>query len=71
MVCGPESHSGGRHGGHHHGGFCDCGCNWPMRFGPHFWTKDEKIAWLGERLKGLQEEAKTVEERIAAVKGEK
>ncbi len=71
MCCGPESHRGGWHRGHHQGGFCDCGCDRPMRFGPRFWTKDEKIAWLEQCLKGLQEEAKTVEERIAALKGEK
>jgi hypothetical protein len=68
MCCGTESHHGGGPWGHHHG--CSCGCVGPFRFGPRFWTKKEKIAWLEEYLEGLQEEAKAVEERIAALKGE-
>jgi hypothetical protein len=69
MCCGSESHHGGWHRGHHHGGSCCCGG--PFRFGPRFWTKKEKIAWLEEYLEGLREEAKAVDERIAALKGEK
>ena len=68
MCCGPESHHGGQHWGHHHGVFCACGG--PFRFGPHFWTKKEKIAWLEEYLEDLREEAKAVEGRIAALKGD-
>jgi hypothetical protein len=68
MCCRPESHHGGWHRGHHHGGSCCC-CG-PFRFGPRFWTKKEKIAWLEECLEGLQEEAKAVEERIAALERE-
>jgi hypothetical protein len=68
MCCGHGRHGGG-HWGHHHGSSCDCGCS--SRFGPRFWTKDEKIAWLEQYLEGLQEEAKAAEERIAALKGEK
>ena len=68
MCCGPESHHGAGRWGHPHGGFCACGG--PVRFGPRFWTKEEKIAWLGQYLEGLREEAKAVEERIAALKGE-
>ncbi len=68
MCCEPESHHGGRHWRHHHGDSCGCGGH--FRFGPRFWTKKEKIAWLEEYLESLQEEAKAVEERIAALKGE-
>lgn len=42
----------------------------PFRFGPRFWTKKEKIAWLEQYLEGLREEVKAVEERIATLKGE-
>jgi hypothetical protein len=68
MCCGTESHHGGGPWGHHRG--CSCGCGGPFRFGPRFWTKKEKIAWLEEYLEGLQEEARAVEERIAALKEE-
>jgi hypothetical protein len=68
MCCGHESHHGGRRWGHHHGGSCCCGGY--TRFGPRFWTKKEKIAWLEEYLEGLREEAKAVEERITALSGE-
>jgi hypothetical protein len=68
MCCGHESHHRGRRGGHHHGG--PCCCDGYSRFGPRFWTKKEKIAWLEEYLEGLREEAKAVEERIAALSGE-
>ena len=68
MCCESGSHHGGSHRGHRHG--CSCGCGGPFRFGPRFWTKAEKIAWLEEYLEGLQEEAQAVEERIAKLKGE-
>jgi hypothetical protein len=68
MCCGHESHHGGRRWGHHHGGSCCCGGY--TRFGPRFWTKKEKIAWLEEYLEGLREEAKAVEERIATLSEE-
>ena len=68
MCCGHEGHHGGRHRGHHHGGSCCCGGH--ARPGPCFWTKKEKIAWLEEYLEGLREEAKAVEERIAALSEE-
>jgi hypothetical protein len=68
MCCGHESHHRGRRWGHHHDGSCCCGGY--TRFGPRFWTKKEKIAWLEEYLEGLREEAKAVEERIAALSGE-
>ena len=68
MCCGSESHHGGGHRGHHHGGSCTCGEL--FGFGPRFWTKKEKIAWLEQYLEGLQEEENAVKERIAALKGE-
>jgi hypothetical protein len=70
MCCESKSHHGGRHRhrGHHHGGSCCCGRH--SCFGPGFWTKAEKVAWLEQVLEGLQEEVKAVEERIAALKGE-
>ncbi len=68
MCCESESHHGGWHRGHRHGDFC--GCGGPFRFGPRFWTKAEKIAWLEQYLEGLREEAQAVEERIAKLKGE-
>lgn len=72
MSCGHEGHHGKRHHGHHHGGDCgcDCGCGEHSGFGPRFWTKEEKIAWLKEYLDGLKEQEKAVKERIAALKGE-
>ena len=68
MCCGAESNHGSQHCDHHHGVFCACGE--PFRFGPRFWTKKEKIAWLEKNLEDLREEAKAVEGRIAALKGE-
>ena len=68
MCCEPESHHGGGHRGHHHDD--SCGCGGPSRFGPSFWTKKEKIAWLEQYLEGLREQAQAVEERIAKLKGE-
>jgi hypothetical protein len=70
MCCESGSHHGGWHRGHGHGDSCGCGCEGHSRFGPRFWTKDEKIAWLEQYLEGLQEEAQAVEERIAKLKGE-
>ncbi len=64
MCCESEGH----HSGHHHGG-CGCGCGCSTS-GPAFWTKAEKIARLEQVLADLQEEAKAVEARIAALKGE-
>ena len=73
-CCGHKGHHGGScgcggrsHRGGHHGRSCGCG---EHSFGPALWTKDEKIAWLQERLDGLQEQVKAVEERIAALKAE-
>jgi hypothetical protein len=68
MCCGVEIHHGGWHWGYRHGG--SCACDWPYHFGPRFWTKEEKVAWLEQYLEGLQEEAKVIEERIAALRGE-
>jgi hypothetical protein len=68
MCCGHESHHGGGHRGHHHGG--SCACDGHADIGPCFWTKKEKIAWLEEYLKDFQDEVKSIEERIAALKGE-
>jgi hypothetical protein len=65
MCCESEHHRGGKRRGHHHG--CCCGHS---GFGPCSWTEEEKIAWLEQHLEGLQGEVKTVEERIAALKGE-
>lgn len=64
--CGPR-HWGPRHGGHHHGG--SCGCGRPYGFRRHFWTEEERIAWLEQYLEDLREEAKAVEEQISAMKG--
>jgi hypothetical protein len=61
--CGGHSHKGGHQG-------CSCGCGGHSGFGPALWTRDEKVAWLQERLDGLREQAKAVEERIAALKAE-
>jgi len=68
MCCGHESHHGGGHRGHHHSG--SCACDGHADIGPCFWTKKEKIAWLEEYLKDFQDEVKSIEERIAALKGE-
>jgi hypothetical protein len=72
MCCEREGHQGGRHRGHHRGHHHgeSCCCDGHARFGPSFWTKEEKIARLEDYLGGLQEEAKEVEERIAALRGE-
>lgn len=72
MYCGHRGHHhGGRHGGHRHGRSCGCGgsceCGGPSHFRRRFWTKEEKIAWLEQYLADLREEAKAVEERIAAM----
>jgi hypothetical protein len=84
MYCGHGGHHpGGRHGGHPHAGWhrghrhadsCGCGgsdeCGGPSHFRRRFWTKEEKIARLEQYLADLREEAKAVEERIAAMNGE-
>ena len=74
MACRTESHHGyGHHGGsfqcgcHRHG--CSCGCGGHFRFGACFMSQEEKVAQLEQYLEGLQEEAKAVEERIAALRG--
>jgi hypothetical protein len=70
--CGCGGH-GEHHRYHHHGGDCGCGCE-GKAWGPgssfrrRFPTREERIAWLEEYLKGLQAEAKGVEERIAEMK---
>ena len=63
----------GHHHGHseehrHHGNACGCGEH--SHFGPDFWTKEEKIAWLEGCLESLREEVEAVEERVAAIRGE-
>ncbi len=68
MCCGSESHHGGGQRCHHHGG--SCACDGRADIGPCFWTKQEKIAWLEEYLEDLQAEAKSINERISALKGE-
>ena len=68
MCCRTKSHHGSGHWGHPHG--CSCGCDGHFHSGPHFWTKEEKIAWLGQYLEELQEGAKAIEERIAKLKEE-
>ena len=70
MCCESGSHHGGWHRGHRHGDSCGCGCGGHFRFGPRFWTREEKIAWLEQYLEGLQEETQAVEERIAKLRGE-
>ncbi|MGD9093761.1 MAG: hypothetical protein PVF74_13005 [Anaerolineales bacterium] len=54
------------HKSHHHGGHCACGGK--SRIGPAFWTKKEKIAWLEGYLENLEEETKTIQKRITALK---
>ena len=68
MCCGHTSHRGGGHGGHHHGDPCTWGRHPDIE--PCFWTTKEKIAWLEEYLEDLKAKAKSVEERIVALKGE-
>jgi len=68
MCCEPKNHCCGGHSGHHHDD--SCGCGGPSHFGPSFWTKKEKIAWLEKYLEGLQEQVQAVEERIVKLKGE-
>jgi hypothetical protein len=64
MCCGTTSH----HGWGHHAAFC--GCMGSTHFGPCFATREEKTAWLEKCLESLREEAKAVEERIAALNEE-
>jgi hypothetical protein len=68
MCCEHDNHHGGGHEGPHLGG--PCGCGEHANIGPCFWTKMEKIAYLEEYLADLQTEVKSVEERVAALKGE-
>ena len=70
MCCESEHHRGGKRRGHHHGhGHHGCCCG-HSGFGPCFWTEEEKVVWLEQYLEGVRGEVKTVEERIAALKGE-
>jgi hypothetical protein len=41
-----------------------------LALGPFFWTKEEKFAWLEEKLEDMRTDIKTLEERIAALKKE-
>ena len=70
MCCESEGHHSDKQSHHHshHGGSCCCGGH--SGFGPYFWTKEEKIAWLERYREGLQEKVKAVEDRVAALKGE-
>ena len=68
MCCGSGSHHGGGHRGRHHS--ISCACHGHADIGPCFWTKSEKITWLEESLEDLQAEAKSIKERIAALKEE-
>jgi hypothetical protein len=56
-------------GPHHEGGYrgrCEGG---PGRhFRRHFFTREERLAWLEAYLKELQAEAKAVEEKMAELK---
>jgi hypothetical protein len=47
-----------------------CCCHGSAHFGPEFWTRDEKINWLEEKLAELRDEMKAYEERIEALKAE-
>jgi hypothetical protein len=76
-CCGEEGLGHGpQHGmrhGSHHGGACCCdetgaGFGPGPRFGRRFPTREERIAWLEEYLKGLQAEAQAVEEHLAEMK---
>jgi hypothetical protein len=80
MACGCERDGGrGRYLGHH-GGSCGCGrgchhgdrccCGSHFHASPAFWTRDEKVAWLESRLEELQEQVRTIQERIAVLKAE-
>jgi len=63
-----ESYHGGGHRGCHHSGSCACGGH--ADIGPWFWSKKEKNAWLEEYLEDLQAEGKSINERIATLKGD-
>ena len=69
-MCGEtENCQGGRRRGCH----CDCSCSCGGKhhhFGPSFWSREEKITWLEQSLEDLQAEAKFIEQRIAALKGD-
>ena len=68
MFCGSESHHGKGLRGCHHSGSCASGGHTKIEL--CFGSKKEKIAWLEEYLEDLQAEAKSIQERIAALKGE-
>ena len=63
-----DKQHGCHHGGSHRSGSCACGES--DDFGPCFWTKREKIAYLEEYLEDVQNKMKSVEERITALKEE-
>ena len=67
MCCGHQSKCSCKEHGNHH---CSCGCHGHTHLGPDFWTKDEKIAWLQEKLDKLMETVKYYEERIEALQSE-
>lgn len=68
MCCGSKSPHGGGYRCCHQSNSCVCDEN--ADIGPCFWTKKEKITWLEESLEDLQAEAKSIKERIVALKGE-
>ena len=70
MCCESTGHHKGMHRGHYHGHWGSSCCCGHSGFGPGLWTKEEKVARLEQYLEGLQEEVKTVEERVAVLKGE-
>ena len=68
MCCGSENHHGGGHRDCHQ--TSSCKCNRHADIEPCFWTKTEKITRLEGYLEDLEAEAKSIKERITALKGE-
>jgi hypothetical protein len=68
MCCRWKNHYGGGHRCRHHSSAFVCDGH--ADIGPCFWTKKEKVAWLEEYLEDLQAEAKSIKERIAALREE-
>lgn len=61
-MCGCSCESGKSH--HRQ----SCCCDGHHHSHPVFWTREAKISWLESYLSGLEEEGKSVRERLAQLK---
>ena len=67
MCCETGSHHGSHRWGHHPAAHCGCT---PVHHRSCCGGKEDQVAHMEQCLEGLQQKAKAVEERLAALKEE-